>query len=398
VDAAVTASRRRVRKLLTITMPALVVATLALAASVEAFVRWRWDPFKGSPGFFTGDPVRRQRLTPNYTGWFAGVPVHINTLGFRDDRDYPLDKGSATFRILVLGDSVTFGHGSIAEHTYPALLERKLRAWRPDVDWQVWNLGVPGYNTSQELAYLLQVGPTFKPDLVVVGFFENDVVDNYDVAPPTRTARVVAGAKSLLEKHLYSTELYKRIYLTAAWALSRDDAYRQRIAHLAVEDELLVKLQQVQDLDEQQLTPIDRLSDDEVRALECVGGQKQDPGLIDAIRRNPGYGRWLRAVHQFQALHRSHQYRVVFFLNLVPLVCPDGDWFYDGGSETLNTFFTETFSDGVPTVSTYDELRHRRPSQMPSASAHAIGNTNLVKADVLFHFVRDRITPPAPAR
>ena len=31
-----------------------------------------------------------------------------------------------TFRILVLGDSVTFGHGSVAEHTYPALLERPM--------------------------------------------------------------------------------------------------------------------------------------------------------------------------------------------------------------------------------------------------------------------------------
>ena len=31
------------------------------------------------------------------------------------------------------------------------IVEQKLKAWRPDVDWQVWNLAVPGYNTSQEL-------------------------------------------------------------------------------------------------------------------------------------------------------------------------------------------------------------------------------------------------------
>ena len=64
--------------------------------------------------------MRGQRLAPNYDGWFAGVPVHINGLGFRDARDYALEKGPNTFRILVLGDSVTFGHGSVDEHTYPS--------------------------------------------------------------------------------------------------------------------------------------------------------------------------------------------------------------------------------------------------------------------------------------
>ena len=49
--------------------------------------------------------------------------------------------------------------------------------------------------------------------------------------------------------------------------------------------------------------------------------------------------------------------------------------------------------NGTPAVSTYDEFRHLRPSQMPLASAHAIGNSNLVKADVLFKFLRDDVLP-----
>lgn len=386
------------RKLLTITLPVLLLTVLALGAGAEAWVRWRWDPLKGSPGFFESDAMRRQRLAPNYTGWFAGVPVHINSLGFRDDREYPVAKGPSTFRILVLGDSVTFGHGSVAEHTYPFLLDQKLKAWRPDVDWQVWNLGVPGYNTSQELAHLLQVGPVYKPDLVVVGFFENDVVDNYEVEPAALIDRTVASLKSFLRRHVYSVELYRRIYLTAAWALSQEDDYRKRIDHLAVEDELLVNVQQAQDLKEQQLTPIERLSDDDLEWLVCQGGQRLDPAMVDALQRNSGFAPWLRSVRRLQELHKSGQYRLVFFLNLVPLICPDGDWFYDGGSAALNEFFMNTFSDGVPTVSTYDELLHRLPSQMPNASAHAIGNTNLVKAGVLFDFLRDRLQPPAPGR
>jgi hypothetical protein len=50
-----------------------------------------------------------------------------------------------------------------------------LRKWRSQTDWQTWNAAVPGYNTSHELAQLREVGPIFKPDLVIVGFFENDL-------------------------------------------------------------------------------------------------------------------------------------------------------------------------------------------------------------------------------
>ena len=154
------------RKLLTITVPALVVALLVVTAGIEAWVRVTWDPHKGRPGFFLSDAMRGQRLAAGYDGWFAGVPVHINRLELRDTREYDLAKKPNTFRILVVGDSVTFGHGSV--HAYPELLEARLKTWRPEVDWQVWNAGVPGYNTSQELAHLLEVGGAFQPDLVIV--------------------------------------------------------------------------------------------------------------------------------------------------------------------------------------------------------------------------------------
>src|SRR5439155_5599961 len=133
-----------------------------------------------------------------------------------------------TFRILVLGDSVTFGHGSVYEHTYPYLLEQRLKAWNPKIDWQVWNAAVPGYNTSQELAQLLEVGDRFKPDLVVVGFFENDLVDNYPVRPPGWMRTVAMHALSTGRRHLYSFELYKKAYLTLVWRLSASDEYRLR--------------------------------------------------------------------------------------------------------------------------------------------------------------------------
>jgi len=376
----------RWRNLLTITLTALVVAAVALAAGIEVWVRATWDLHKGRPGFFLSDARRGQRLAAGYDGWFAGIPVHINSLELRDSREYDLTKKPNTFRILVLGDSVTFGHGSV--HAYPELLEGRLKAWRPEIDWQVWNAAVPGYNTSQELAHLLEVGGRFQPDLVIVGFFENDLTDNRPLQSPGRLRLLAFRALSFARRHLYSLELYKKVYLTAVWRLSGGDAYRLRLEHLDTEESVLSSLSDASARTEQQLTTFERLSDDEVGRINCVYGMKPNAGVIPAMERGPGYSDWLQAVRAFQQLNRSGRYRIVFFVNDVPPICPDGDVFYDGGSSAIDTFYLRVLGDGTPAVSCYEAFRHMRPSQMPNARAHAIGNANVVKADVLFGFLK----------
>jgi len=381
------------RKLLFLTVPAAAVMAIVMAAAVEVWVRATWEPRKGRPGFFLTDAVRGQRLAAGYDGWFAGVPVHINRLELRDQREYELAKRPNTFRILVLGDSVTFGHGSVSEHTYPFLLEQRLKTWRPDVDWQVWNAAVPGYNTSQELAHLLEAGPRATPDLVIVGFFENDLIGNRDAGSPGLPARAIAATLSFLRRHVYSLELYKRVYLQLAWRLSRSDEYHQRVEHLGTEESLLAGVEDATALKQQTITPFERFTDEQVRGVDCKYGMKPNAALIPAIEHESGFPAWVAAVRGFQRLHAAGTYRVLFFLNDVPPVCPDGDVFYDGGSRTIDQFYLQVMSAGTPARSTYDAFLHVRPSQMPNASGHSIGNSNVVKADVLFEFVRDQVTP-----
>jgi hypothetical protein len=381
------------RKLLFLTVPAAAVMAIVMAAAVEVWVRATWKPRKGRPGFFLTDAVRGQRLAAGYDGWFAGVPVHINRLELRDQREYELAKRPNTFRILVLGDSVTFGHGSVSEHTYPFLLEQRLKAWRPDVDWQVWNAAVPGYNTSQELAHLLEAGPRAQPDLVIVGFFENDLIGNRDVGSPGLPAKASAATLSFLRRHVYSLELYKRVYLQLAWMLSRSDDYHRRVEHLGTEESLLAGVEDASALKQQTITPFERFTDEQVRGITCVYGMKPNAALIPAIEHESGFPAWVAAVRGFQRLHAAGAYRVLFFLNDVPPVCPDGDVFYDGGSRTIDEFYLRVMSAGTPARSTYDAFLHVRPSQMPNASGHSLGNSNVVKADVLFEFVREQVAP-----
>jgi GDSL-like Lipase/Acylhydrolase family len=383
----------RLAKLFAISVPAGIIALVALAGAVELWTRLTWDPLKGTPGFFLSDPMRIQRLAPGYSGWFAGVPVKINQLELRDNREYRLAKDPRTFRILFLGDSVTFGHGSVYEHSYPYLFEQRLRAWRADVDWQVWNGAVPGYNTSQELAHLLEVGQAFQPDLVVVGFFENDLVDNFPITEPGPVARMLSATMTFLYRHVYSTELYKRVYLEVAWRISASNSYRLRLEHVGNEERITANVAQVQDLEGQQLTHFDRLTDEQVASVACSGGPRLSPDLVASMERQRGWPDWLAAVRRFQQISRDGIYPIVFFLNVVPLACQNADVFHDGGSADVNRFYLKILGEGTPAVSTYDEFRHLRPSEMPLASGHAIGNSNLVKADVLFRYLRDEVFP-----
>jgi hypothetical protein len=116
--------------------------------------------------------------------------------------------------------------------------------------------------------------------------------------------------------------------------------------------------------------------------------------LVDAAQRQPGYAEWVEAVRGFQRLEREGAYHIVFFLNVPPPQCPDTDEvFYDEGEDGLNAMFMKVMSDGTAAVSVHDALLHVRPSQMPGIKGHSIGNSNVVKADVLFEYLRDRVFP-----
>lgn len=94
-----------------------------------------------------------------------------NSQGFRGQREYAIEKPQGTYRVAVLGDSVTLGHGVEDEETFSAVLEKNLSRTRPA---EVINMGVSGYGTSEELIQLREVALKYDPDLVILGYFPND--------------------------------------------------------------------------------------------------------------------------------------------------------------------------------------------------------------------------------
>lgn len=95
------------------------------------------------------------------------VPFHTNSRGWRD-RDYSIQKIPGTSRIVVLGDSYTWGYRVRDEDVYPKVLESLLE------HVEVINLGVTAYATEQELLYFKREGLQYHPDIVLLAFCQND--------------------------------------------------------------------------------------------------------------------------------------------------------------------------------------------------------------------------------
>ncbi len=113
------------------------------------------------------------RNRPGLEGRFYGAAVRINALGMRDREVGP--KAPGEYRILVLGDSVPFGIGVSYEDSLPHQLEQRLQAGHPGRRVRTLNLGVPSYNTEQQLIQLNGLGLRLEPDAAILLFSSNDI-------------------------------------------------------------------------------------------------------------------------------------------------------------------------------------------------------------------------------
>lgn len=113
-------------------------------------------------------------LRPNLDLDFGHRRVRTNRAGMRQDSDYGYERAPNSVRILGLGDSGMFGWNVDQSEDYLSVLESNLRQSGNGVLYEVLNLSVPGYNTQLEVEALGKKGRKYRPDVVVVGWCEND--------------------------------------------------------------------------------------------------------------------------------------------------------------------------------------------------------------------------------
>lgn len=150
----------------------------------------------------------------------------VNKDGFRGyiiDEKLPLGPApDAVTRVVCLGDSVTFGW-SIDEtkDTYPAQLQQMLGD-----NYQVVNLGRPGYTTYQGRLIMEQIGNDLQPDILVVAFGWNDCYDS-PLPDSERSGKLIPGP--LLTRPLKLFTRLRSYLLLRSLVIWRIPEFRRRV-------------------------------------------------------------------------------------------------------------------------------------------------------------------------
>jgi hypothetical protein len=114
------------------------------------------------PGLAAYDPDLGWVMKPGLTNG----SYRTNSVGMRSTREFSIDRVRGTPRILLVGDSYTFGSRVKDEETFSWILEQDFLS-----GWEVLNLAVPGYGPDQALLMFEKVGVEYRPDIVVFGFY-----------------------------------------------------------------------------------------------------------------------------------------------------------------------------------------------------------------------------------
>lgn len=225
-------------KRLALVVAVLLVASAAALAGLERHYRGLEEGLR----LRIAEPDERDRK-------FVLNGPSLNSEGFRE-RDLDLEKPGGIERIVVLGDSVTFGAGVRPPETWTRAAEELLSE---DTPTQVVNLGVFSYDAEQVAATLETRVERWNADLVVYASYINDHVPT-DLLQ-TETGPIYVG--STLEPQLSGpgfllphSALLRRYYGAQAARLEtlREeqwrgdlDWYRQQLERmLAAEPELFI--------------------------------------------------------------------------------------------------------------------------------------------------------------
>jgi len=134
--------------------------------------------------FFEPDDLLGWKMTPGQKSWFVKPGIRtwleLNQDGVRG-QEFPKEKGQNDRFVLLLADSFGVAIEVEEPETFASQLQQKLAQHSANRDGKdvLINASVGGFSTEQEYIYLKEIGPTMKPDIVLVAFhFGSDVIEN----------------------------------------------------------------------------------------------------------------------------------------------------------------------------------------------------------------------------
>jgi GDSL-like Lipase/Acylhydrolase family len=133
----------------------------------------------------------------------VGEPNPLNNFGYRD---VTIPPKSSRYRIVVIGDSITWGVGLSEPERYTNVMQQRLGD-----AYEVFNFGIPGHNMPEHLQTL---GPALStsPDFILLQLYTNDFETENMERPRARPLLPWRGADAWL---LRSSAVYTM--LAAQW-------------------------------------------------------------------------------------------------------------------------------------------------------------------------------------
>lgn len=188
------------------------------------------DKDPGEFFLYTPTGVRLKRkvkgIVKNHHLSHSDIEISINSLGFRHNELG--EKREDDFRILVLGDSITFGDFVPHKQTYPSFIEKYLRKIAPPVlkkkNIEVINAGVGAIDLQNEFAILMETGLSVDPDIVLVGLYLNDAYQS----PTLKVSRLpTLFRKSRLLRFVFNcVDKLRGVYYLHEWEKTTDKALK----------------------------------------------------------------------------------------------------------------------------------------------------------------------------
>lgn len=183
----------------------VTLATNAVPLIWDTQLLWRNEP----------GARRTQPVNPQILGHDDAWTLLIDAEGFRSSGKRDSGRSSNVYRILCIGDSITFGFNVDQDAPYPRQLEVELGRRYPGRVFEVINAGVPGWSWLQGERFLRFDGLALHPSLVVMGHGTND-----QFFPTNVTDREKLGSSSP----------WARAGRWMQWQLMRTNTYRA-LAH-----------------------------------------------------------------------------------------------------------------------------------------------------------------------
>ncbi len=148
---------------------ASILIVLLLSEAGLQFINYpkkSWSPWESDPhtGFHYAPKLDQRMVSSEYD-----VSITTNEDGFRDD-PIQIKQGP---RIVLLGDSFTFGYGVDRPFIFADLLERQLGT-------EILNTASGGFDLIHQVQWLKHYGKKYSPDLIIyMLYLGNDLVGNW---------------------------------------------------------------------------------------------------------------------------------------------------------------------------------------------------------------------------